>query len=622
MERARSGRRILGALSRALRAALTALLLAACQPGAAAPAPFSNPLNSLNGPDPWLQFHAGAYYLTATQGSEIKMWRSPTLAGLATAPSTTIWADSDPARCCNVWAPEFHLLDGPSGPRWYVYYSAGSDGTLDNQRMHVLESAGDDPLGPYSYKARIFDPANDGWAIDGSVLRLGGALYYLFSSWVGDEQSLFIAPMSDPWTISGERVLISRPALPWERRSGNVNEGPVALQRGGRTFVVYSASACWGDDYALGMLSYAGGDPLSPAAWAKSPEPVFARSDASGVYAPGHNGFFTSPDGTESWIVYHANSAPGDGCEGRRTTRAQPFAWGADGAPSFGAPLPLGAPIDPPAGERPAAAPLAPAVYYALVGAGGEACLAGGGGGPRMRPCDGSAAQQWRLDYLADGAYRLVGRSSGAALAAPAGPGAAPTLAEPAPGAGQRWRLFPAQGGWLRVEDHSGAALGCGPDGAALRLAPYSSGDGCQQFRLQPAGEVKLVSASSNKLLGVARASPDDGAAVVLWRDAGTPEQRWRLEHAGEGLYRIVAGHSGKCLGAAAGGATVAQAACGDGAGQRWRVEPLNDGTLRLLNGDGARVLDVTGCRMADGTPLQLWGWQDTMCQRFYLAAP
>jgi GH43 family beta-xylosidase len=38
---------------------------------------------------------------------------------------------------------------------------------------------------------------------------------------------------------------------------------------------------------------------------------VFQTSEENGVYAPGHNSFFTSPDGKEDWILYHANTKPG-----------------------------------------------------------------------------------------------------------------------------------------------------------------------------------------------------------------------------------------------------------------------------------------------------------------------
>lgn len=317
------------------------------------PGTLNNPLNAYNGADPWLTYYEGNYYLATTTWSSVLMMRmSPTLAGLKTAPPIQIYAETDPTRCCNMWAPEFRLLDGPNGLRWYFYYSAGTADTLDNQRSHVLESAGTDPMGPYTYRGRIFDPQNDVWSIDGSILELNDSLYFLFSAWNGNLQSMYIAPMSNPWTISGERVLISEPEYDWEQAGGsNVNEGPVPLYHDGDVFIIYSASGCWTPDYKLGMLTYNGGDPLSRDSWVKHPEPVFERSDENGVFAPGHNGFFQSPDGTEDWIVYHANDSVTGGCDSGRTTRVQQFTWNEDGTPNFGAPVSTARTIDAPSGD-------------------------------------------------------------------------------------------------------------------------------------------------------------------------------------------------------------------------------------------------------------------------------
>jgi len=69
------------------------------------------------------------------------------------------------------------------------------------------------------------------------------------------------------------------------------------------------------------------------------------------VLAPGHNGFFKSPDGTEDWIVYHADSSADGACDMDRSTRAQKFTWNPDGTPNFGAPVALGTPLAVPSGE-------------------------------------------------------------------------------------------------------------------------------------------------------------------------------------------------------------------------------------------------------------------------------
>ncbi len=315
---------------------------------------FHNPLNASAGDDPWLTYYEGYYYLAnTTWTNQLFMRKSETLAGLKVAKPQLIYTETDPSRCCNMWAPEFYLLDDEAGqPHWYFYYTAGTQGTFDNQHSHVIESAGTDPMGPYTYKGRLFDPRNDVWSIDGSVLQMDDGLYFLFSAWVGNLQSIFIAPMSNPWTISGTRAVISKPTLAWEQDGTPVNEGPVALYHDDKTFIVYSASFCGTPDYKLGLLTYNGGDVLDEQSWVKSLEPVFQRSDENSVFGPGHNGFFKSPDGTEDWIVYHANSSATDVCLPTRTTRVQKFTWNADGTPDFGTPVATTMDIPNPSGDN------------------------------------------------------------------------------------------------------------------------------------------------------------------------------------------------------------------------------------------------------------------------------
>jgi GH43 family beta-xylosidase len=316
--------------------------------GGGAARTFTNPIKR-GGPDPWLQHYNGYYYLaTTTWNSTVTMRRSATLAGLASAPDQVIFNLAGRANgCCNMWAPEFHLING----RWYFYYTAGQNVSDYNptQRLHVLESAGTDPMGPYTFKA---DLGNE-WALDASVLKVGSNLYLMATYNAGGSygQSNFIQRLTNPWTLTGSRVRLSSPTLSWERQTGAVNEGPEPLYRNGKVMVVYSASACWGPDYKLGLLTLTGTDPLNIAHWTKSPNPVFQRSDANGVFAPGHNGFFKSPDGTEDWIVYHANDSAGGGCDMNRSTRAQKFTWNSDGTPNFGTPARLGVTLTAPSGE-------------------------------------------------------------------------------------------------------------------------------------------------------------------------------------------------------------------------------------------------------------------------------
>ncbi len=316
---------------------------------------FRNPIQSANGADPWLVYYDGYYYLTTTSGgSELFMRQSPTLGGLNDAAPIQVWQDSTAERCCNMWSPEIHLLDGPDGLHWYLYYTAGpvSQNTHQTQHTHVLESEGTDPLGPYTYKARVYDPSDDTPQLDASVMQWDDALYFLSSAWDEYGQSVYIAPMSDPWTISGGHVRIAVPTFSWEKSEADINEAPVALEHDGQLFITYSAGSCASPDYNLGMLILTGEDVLDSGAWTKQPQPVFERSDENSVFGPGHNGFFKSPDGTEDWIVYHANDSVSDGCDDGRTTRAQPITWNDDGTPNFGVPVSLDTDLPVPSGEE------------------------------------------------------------------------------------------------------------------------------------------------------------------------------------------------------------------------------------------------------------------------------
>ncbi|QNF29842.1 family 43 glycosylhydrolase [Metabacillus elymi] len=303
---------------------------------------FKNPVVG-EGADPWVVKHTdGYYYYTQTTGSNITIWKSKNLSDLGNAEKKVVWTPSpDAPNGHHMWAPEMHFING----KWYIYY-AGSDGDMGKQRMYVLESEGSDPFGPYHHPegtkfGKITDPS-DKWAIDGTILEYKNKLYFVWSGWEGDvnvSQQLYIAPLENPWTISGDRVEISRPELNWELNgTPYINEGPQILKnKQGKVFIVYSASGSWTDDYCLGMLTLTGLDPINPDSWKKNPTPVFEKNPALGVYGPGHNSFVKSPDGKEDWIVYHAAKFKGAGWN--RNVRMQKFSWNEDGTPNFRVPV-------------------------------------------------------------------------------------------------------------------------------------------------------------------------------------------------------------------------------------------------------------------------------------------
>lgn len=352
-----------------------------------APDSFTNPIITTPAADPFITVHDGEYLMTYTTGDRLVLRRATSIADLAHVAPQVIWnprAVAEPAdRAFHLWAPELHRLRSPEDGdhHWYFYYSAGSESPESVKGLHVLESVGDDPSGPYRYKGAL----GVGYSIDPTVhtrptrapnpesCRRGGcsrgggraANVESFLFWSshrvgapdgsvlaeeGVGQSLWVARLRNPWTVEGDGVQISQATYPWEMATGPVNEGPSVIEHADELHVVYSASGCTSDLYNLGRLTVdRGADLLDPLTWvaAKHPTPVFLMSHRNGVYGVGHNGFFRSPDGTEEWLVYHAHDNPGaplrggGGCGGVRTVRAQEFTWNADGTPDLGEPVAL-----------------------------------------------------------------------------------------------------------------------------------------------------------------------------------------------------------------------------------------------------------------------------------------
>lgn len=314
---------------------------------------FKNPLMA-SAADPWVVQRGDFYYYMQTLGNRIQIWKTAKMSQLASALSYTVFnAPSTGINSKAVWAPEMVFLDN----KWYIYYTA-SDGNDANHRMFVLENTNADPTtSNWVDKGQLQTVPSDLWSIDGTILEYNSELFFIWSGRPGAQtgnltQNIYISKMSNPYTLSGSAVLISSPTYAWEKNGFAVNEGPEILKgRDGKIFLVYSASYCGNDNYCLGMLTLTGTDPLSTTSWTKNPNPVFTQSPGAGAYAPGHNGFFKSKDGTEDWIIYHANSSANQGCGSNRNVRMQKFTWTSSGVPDFGTPVEIGKDISVPKGE-------------------------------------------------------------------------------------------------------------------------------------------------------------------------------------------------------------------------------------------------------------------------------
>ncbi|WP_081954738.1 family 43 glycosylhydrolase [Paenibacillus graminis] len=305
------------------------------------------------GADPWVYKHTdGYYYNVFVNASGIMIRRAKTISGIDAGERSLAWTPVNGTMySSNVWAPEMHYVQDTDGKfKWYIYFAA-DNGANANHRMYVLENANENPMtGTWAFKGKISD-STDRWAIDGTVLTVNGQHYFIWSGWEetdGSFQNLYIAKMSDPRTISSERVLISTPDHDWETSPGRINEGPQVTIKGDTINLVYSANGSWTDSYCLGLITAQIGDDLmNPGSWVKQDRPIF--SSANGVYGPGHHSIVASPDGAEDWIIYHAARWPGSGWT--RKVHTQKFTWNEDNTPNLGEPADPNKPVAKPSGE-------------------------------------------------------------------------------------------------------------------------------------------------------------------------------------------------------------------------------------------------------------------------------
>ncbi|MBE0536019.1 MAG: family 43 glycosylhydrolase [Phycisphaerae bacterium] len=317
---------------------------------------WTNPI--AEGADPWMTRLGDHYYFCQSAGDAgIMIWKSDCITDKGTM--RRVWtAPKAGWNRAQIWAPELHYLGG----RWYIYYAA-SDGRNETHRMGVLRARTDDPQGAYEDLGMLYTGdaiatgADNRWAIDGTPLEHRGKLYFVWSGWQDDRdiQWNYIAEMTNPWTIASNRVrLAANDTHLWERVDESpdgrgLHEAAQILKSDDKIYIVYSCSGSWQASYKLNWLWMDNDDdPMDPASWHKSPQPVFVGEDR--VLGTGHPSFVTSPDGAEDWIVYHTKISPQHGWQ--RVVMAQPFSRTQDGTPVFGKPVQPGELLPYPSGRK------------------------------------------------------------------------------------------------------------------------------------------------------------------------------------------------------------------------------------------------------------------------------
>ena len=243
------------------------------------------------------------------------------------------------------WAAEFHVIGG----ELYILFAVSNEEwgpqchlmRLKKNGSIIREEDWENPV-RICKKDGSFLAGDNKITLDMTYLKTARVSYVVWSGRrdIGKSTDtgsmLYIATIDEeePWRLTSEPVLLTRPLYGWENVSGTINnEGPYAFYRDGKVYLTYSGGSANSYTYAVGLLSADEKDDLLDlASWEKNLWPVLSFYSVEGEYGPGHNAFFYSEDG-ELMISYHAETSPDSTlrCDGIRRIHFRK-----DGSPVFG----------------------------------------------------------------------------------------------------------------------------------------------------------------------------------------------------------------------------------------------------------------------------------------------
>jgi len=277
---------------------------------------YQNPVYPDTFADPFVLKHEGVYYAYGTgpggaDGRQVPVLRSFDL--VAWEPLGHALAPTGALHC---WAPEVAFHAG----RFYMYYSSGSADEGTDQKLRV--AVADDPAGPFVDCGKVLVP-DQPFSIDAHPYRHTDGEWYLFycvdfldtddDHRVGT--GIVVDRLLDMTTLAGQPQVVVRPHQDWHIfRKGrsmyggvydwHTVEGAAVQVHEGRFYCFYSGGAWERENYGV---SYVVADhPLGPYRRPEGGHEALLMRSRPGIVGPGHNSFTTSPDGSQTWIVYHA----------------------------------------------------------------------------------------------------------------------------------------------------------------------------------------------------------------------------------------------------------------------------------------------------------------------------
>ncbi len=216
------------------------------------------------------------------------------------------------------WAPEFHLIGG----ELYILFAVS--GKQWGPQCHMMKlKKGGRITDPESWEGPIRVVRKDGSPLAENAITLdmtyikgdrGSFVAWSYREHIGDPldtgSMIYIASVNEdePWKLTSDPVLLTRPLFGWENLEGTINnEGPYAFVRNGKIYLTYSGGSANAYTYAVGLLTAdRDAELLDISTWKKSISPILSFYSVP-EYGPGHNSFFTDQNG-ELMIAYHGET--------------------------------------------------------------------------------------------------------------------------------------------------------------------------------------------------------------------------------------------------------------------------------------------------------------------------
>ncbi|MBU3175667.1 family 43 glycosylhydrolase [Clostridium estertheticum] len=299
---------------------------------------------AINRADPCIAKWNGKYYFIATNDADnnhtLYMREADTIPGLVKAEEVLILDSSTYDGIGGLlWAPEFHIVEG----NLYIFHAATS-GEFLYEESHVMKlKKGGKPMCREDWSRPQRAVKKDGTnlceggetiSLDMTNFEINGEYYVAWSqrqfmpvdlgAWV------YIAKVDikEPWKLTTDPVLLTKPDYGWANNHTFVDEGPFALIRNGKLFLTFSSAAV-DATYVVGLLTAdIDANLLNPESWTKTNYPLLTSRSMPGEYGPGHNAYVIDDNGTV-WNTYHARP----GVEGPRSSGIRRVHFDIDGYP-------------------------------------------------------------------------------------------------------------------------------------------------------------------------------------------------------------------------------------------------------------------------------------------------